>query len=505
MTGGCFICVDAGTTRLKAALLDGNGEQLDIAGQQLQVLHPVDGACESNMLSFYRAFCSTIKELYERNKERWDILGLGITGQGDGLWAVDKQGEPVRNAILWNDTRVKNMNLSNLGTINHYCINHSVTSLFSGSAPLLAKWVKEKEPENYSRIYKILHCKDWLNYKLTSNFATDYSDASTAVFNIFAKSYSTEVLGMLGIPESLSLFPMAHPSTEVVGLVNEQASFDTSLPKGTPVICGAIDVVAAALGIGLEKTGQACTLVGTTLSNEIVLAEKDAKTPCVTGSVLDFTSQNKYLRIMAALSGASTLDWARSIIVPELSFDEVEEGIRKIPPGCEGVIYLPYIYGERAPFKSPSACGGFYGLTERHSRFHLIRAAYEGLALSMYDCYMNLPPVFNEVYIAGGGAQSSFVCQLFSDCLGKPVARKKIREPGIQGVYYLLREAFNMGIEVSGYADSDVFVPDNANHMVYMRLYKLFKELRGSMKRYWKERAEFIEFQVGGNKNDGFQ
>src|ERR1035437_2182475 len=109
-----------------------------------------------------------------------------------------------------------------------------------------------------------------------------------------------------------------------------------------------------------------------------------------------------------------------------------------------------------------------------------------------------LPLVFNEVYIAGGGAQSSFVCQLFSDCLGKPVVRKKIRESGIQGVYYLLREAFNMGIEVSGYADSDVFVPDNANHMVYMRLYKLFKELRGSMKRYWKERAEFIEFQVEG-------
>jgi sugar (pentulose or hexulose) kinase len=222
--------------------------------------------------------------------------------------------------------------------------------------------------------------------------------------------------------------------------------------------------------------------------------------------VLDFALQGKYLRIMAALSGTSTLDWARSIIVPELSFDEVEEGMGKIPPGCEGVLYLPYIYGERAPFKNASACGGFYGLTERHGRFHLIRAAYEGLALSMYDCYMNLPPVSNEVYIAGGGAQSSFLCQLFSDCLGKPVIRKKIREPGIQGVYYLLREAFNVGIEVSEFSDFDVFMPDNANHVVYMRLYKLFKELRGSMKRYWKERAHFIRVTTPrGNENDVFQ
>jgi len=497
VTGGCFICVDAGTTRLKAALLDGNGGQLDIAGQQLQVLHPFDGACESDMLSFYRVFCSTIKELYDRNKERWNILGLGITGQGDGFWAVNKQGEPVRNAILWNDTRVKNMNFSDLDNINDYCINHSVTSLFSGAAPLLAKWVKEKEPQNYSRVYKILHCKDWLNYKLTGNFATDYSDASTAVFNIFKKSYSTEVLGMLGIPESLNLFPMAYPSSKIVGLVNERASFDTCLAKGTPVICGAIDVTAAALGIGLKKTGQACTIVGTTLCNEILLDEKDAKNPCVSGSVLDFVSKDKYLRIMAALSGASTLDWARSIIVPELPFDELEECMKKIPCGCEGVIYLPYIYGERSPFKNPLACGGFYGLTERHSRFHLIRAAYEGLALSMYDCYMNLPQVFDKVYISGGGAQSSFICQLFSDCLGKPMVRKKIYEPGIQGIYYLLREAFDMGIEASGCPDSEVFMPDNTNHMVYIRLYKLFKELRGNMKGYWKERAEFIKFPIG--------
>ena len=202
---------------------------------------------------------------------------------------------------------------------------------------------------------------------------------------------------------------MAYPSSKIVGLVNERASFDTCLAKDTPVIWGAIGVAAAASGIGLKKTGQACTIVGTTLCNKILLDEKDTKNPYVSGSVLDFVSKDKYLRIMAALSSATTLDWARSIIVPELPFDELEECMKKIPCGCGGVICLPYIYGERSPFKNPFACRGFYSLPERHSRFHLIRAAYRGLALSMYDCYMNLPQVFDGIYISGGGAERLYL------------------------------------------------------------------------------------------------
>lgn len=149
---------------------------------------------------------------------------------------------------------------------------------------------------------------------------------------------------------------------------------------------------------------------------------------------------------MAALSGSSTIDWARSILVPGMDFAQIEEGLRQVPVGSNGVLYHPYIYGERTPFRNPDACGGFYGLTARHTRFDLLRGVYEGLILSMMDCYRHLPDTDGKVFLSGGGSQSDMLAQMIADGLGKEVSRPAARELGIYGIV----SAVKVGIGYTG-------------------------------------------------------
>jgi len=483
-----FLGIDAGTSRIKAALIDGEGNQIDIISMPVKVLFPFDGACEINMMELWNTTCKITKSLSQRNPKIWNkLVGIGITGQGDGLWPVDSKGKPVRNALLWNDTRTKNLKISNRDDIDKICLKNFANPVYAGSAHILLRWLKEKEKENFKKIATILHCKDWLNFMLTGELLTDYSDASTALLNIYKKKYVGEILEIMDLGECEKLFPVAVPSTTIIGNVKKIASDQTAIKEGIPVIAGAVDVAAVAFGAGIKQNGEACTIVGTTLCNEIVLDKKyvDFKN----GMIICYIVPEKYMNLMPTLNGTSTIDWIKNIFYPDLTFKQLENRLLKVPLGSRGIIYHPYIYGERAPFKNSFACGGFYGLKSAHNKIDMVNAAYEGLVFSLYDCYQSLPKIYDRVYISGGGSKSRMLCQMISDCLGKRVVRFALKELGISGIVSTLKIALAYNNFSKIQANDEVtFIPDMKKHTQYKRLYNIFKKLRMEMEGFWEAR-----------------
>lgn len=482
--------VDAGTTRMKAALLDAAGRVLALEALDVTVLHPFEGASEVDMQALWEAFCQLTRKLSANHPRLWqDLAGLCISGQGDGCWPVGADGQPVRNAMLWNDTRTRSLNLKAAGEIEAYCIAHQLTPLFPGAAPLQALWLKQEEPQNYARLKWVLHCKDWLNFRLTGRAVTDSSDASTALLNVHTLQYDLGLLELLGIPESGPAFPPLVDAGSEIGPVSAEAAQHSGLPQGLRVFMGGIDVAVAAAGANVNLPGEALTIIGTTLCNEVVIAAGQVNHQDTRGSALRHVNPQAFLRVMATSSGTSSIDWARNLLMAGLSFAEIETGVAAVAPGSEGVLFQPYLYGERAPFRNPLACGGFYGLSARHDAMHLMRAVYEGLGMMLVDCYQALPPV-EQVVVAGGGTGSDTLCQILADCLGKPVFRTGIAELGLHGVYRLMCAGLGLAAEepLDLIERAHAFVPDPDRQRFYHDLYPVFLHLRQSLEPYWKAR-----------------
>ena len=489
-----FLGIDAGTTRIKAALLDSGGTILAQAGRDATVYKPREGWCEMDMELLWQRLCEITTQLKAEALDVWqDIAGVGITAQGDGLWMIDEQGEPVGNAILWNDTRTRDFELNHRKELDEYLIEHHATPIFAGSMPLLLAWVKENQPDRYARAACAFHCKDWLNYNLTGVMATDYSDGSNSSVDIFSKTLLAESFQLMGIPEAARLHPPMYPSVQILGGVTPQAAALTGLKEGTPVIAGAIDVTAVSLGAGVTGIGDGCTILGTTLCNEMLIDRRQVDHRDTHGSVLCGIMPDSYLRVMAAQSGTSTIDWCRKILAPNLSFAEIEAGIEQIKPGADGIVYHPYLYGERAPFKDPNACGGFYGLTVRHDRFHLLRAVYEGLIFSLRDCYAHLPAGDGALYVSGGGTRSNLLCQLMADVLQKEVVRPGAEELGIYGVVSAVKVGLGITDDYTPVipGGSDRFIPRIDVHRNLEEPYESFLALRRDVSDFWKSRARW--------------
>jgi sugar (pentulose or hexulose) kinase len=171
-----------------------------------------------------------------------------------------------------------------------------------------------------------------------------------------------------------------------------------------------------------------------------------------------------------------------------MGFAELDAALKQVPAGSNGILFHPYLYGERAPFREPHACGGFYGLTAGHSRMELVRAAYEGQALALMDCFYSLPQTDGVLYLCGGGAQSDFLCYLVASALNKTVLRPPYQELGIRGIGIVTRMALGGSAEESAAQGCKAFSPDEETHAVFERLYKMFVELRKDMTPYWRAR-----------------
>ncbi|MBI9105270.1 MAG: hypothetical protein JEZ04_00910 [Spirochaetales bacterium] len=483
--------MDVGTTNIKVVLADSDGTILDIVCGAAEVQMPFDGASEMDMEALWERLCSLTNQLKQRNLKVWNqIAGAGISAQGDGMWAIDRQGKPVGNAILWNDTRTKVLTDVDEDGLDKLLIQKSSTALFAGAFPLILKWIKIKQPERYALIDKVFRCKDWLNFNLTGNVASDFTDFSTCGINIFTHEYVHEIFDFLDISEAKTMMPPLIAPTDIVGKISASAEKFSGIPEGVPLIAGTIDVVATSIGAGMTEVGDSCCIIGTTLCNEVLIDADSVDTSDRKGSALCSVFPGKYVRVMAALSGASTIDWAKDILAPEMSFIELISVLKDIPTGSRGLIYHPYIRGERAPFRDSFACGGFYGLTARHTRFDMLKAAFEGMVLSIKDCYKALPKADGKIYLSGGGAASDLSCQLIAHALKKEVIRPNREELGARGIVEVIK--IGLKIETSSKQcaeDVDLFSPDSVESEKFEAMYNEFLALKENMTDFWKWRS----------------
>ena len=491
--------VDAGTTNIKSVALAADGEERYRSARENTVARPEPGWAEQSLPATWERTCETVREVVGSLGEDERIAAVGVTGQGDGCWALDSDGEPARDAILWSDGRAASVVEAWTGSgtadrIAEIC----GSAVFPGASAAILAWLKDERPREYGRIDTVLSCKDWLKYRLTGERTTDYTDASMPYLDVGAGVYSDDVLDLAGIPEVADARPRLVAGPEVVGRVTATAAGETGLAEGTPVVSGLLDVIASAVGSGVAAPGGSSSVVGTTSLNQTFLGEPDTS-PVGVGFTMALGFDSLWSRAMASMTGTPNLDWAVETIAPTGDFEAVEEAVADVPPGSDGVVYLPFLSGagERAPFLDADARAGLMGLEPDHGWATVLRAVYEGVALALRDCYAAIPADPERVAVSGGGARSPFWCQLFADCLGTEIAVTAGEELGAKGVALLA------GVGTGRYPDLETAVertvstartyePRPDHEAFYAEWYDLYTDTYEAMFEPWAERAALL-------------
>jgi sugar (pentulose or hexulose) kinase len=431
-----------------------------------------------------------------------------------GAWLVDGDGNPVRDAILWCDGRAGPL-LDRLSeedpdfTSQVYDIVGC--AMQQGCTLPLLRWLAENEPQSLDKARYILCCKDWLCFKLTGAIHLDPTEACVLPGDARTRGYSEPMFDLLGVKAYRHLFPPLQPSEKVVGEILPEAAQLTGLKAGTPVVAGAGDVPASALGVGAYEPGVACSLLGTNFLNCLV-TDRPVFEPRGVGAVFCLPGE-RWLRSAINVSGTTSLDWAiDQFCQPEKTasassaelFAAVESLAMQSPPGASGIIYLPYLsaQGITAPVVEPAARAELFGLTNEHTRADLVRAVYEGLALSIRDCYEVIPADIGEIRLAGGAAKSTFFCQAVADVTGKCIVVPSGTEFGARGAALLAAVGIGWFETI---ADALSLSPNTARtyesnaeaKAIYDAAYMTYGELREALQPIWRHNARRLG-QHGG-------
>lgn len=495
-----LIGVDAGTTVIKAVAFSLDGDELHHHSLDNAVDSPEPGYAEQSMAATWETTAEVLRTVVEKLDSDDEILGVGVTAQGDGCWLLDENDEPIRPAILWSDSRANGIvsEWADQG-ISQEIYDICGGGLFPGSSLTILQWLKDHEPETFEQVGTVFWCKDWLKYKLTDEIVSDPSDMSLPYLDIETVEYSDEVLELAGLESVGDALPPIKNGDEVIGEVTATAAEQTGIPEGTPVVSGLFDVPASGIGSGASAAGDGSSVVGTTSLNQTILDEPyKGSTPV--GITAALGVDGLWARFMASMTGTPNLDWALEEIMAFSQFDLVEMAVGEIPVGSDGIIYHPFLSsaGERAPFSDPNARAQFMGLSQEHTQAHLVRAVYEGISLAMRDCYEHLPYDTDEIFLSGGGANSDFWCQMFADALDASIAVPNGSEFGAQGAAILA------GIGVGVYDDLQSavdrtsgidrsFEPRPEKAQQYDRWYDVYKEAYEATFDVWSHRAEAVD------------
>lgn len=497
--GRILIGVDAGTSMIKAVVFSLDGEELDVSQRSNPVKNPQPGWDEQDMALTWRQTAATIDDVLTGRPDNEEIVGVGVTGQGDGCWFVDEDGEPIRDAILWSDGRTSEyINEWQADGTAQEAADICGSAIFPGTSAAIYRWLEDNEPETTERIETVFFCKDWLKYKLTGERASEPSDMSLPYVDVETVEYTEEIPEVFGVPELSEKLPPLLSATEIVGTVTPEAAARTSLPEGTPVASGLFDVPSMAIGTGAIDPGDSSSIVGTTSVNQTLLSEPNTE-PEGIGFTLPLGIEGLWTRAMAAMAGTPNLDWFLDEVVESRDFAAIESRLESIPAGSEGLLYHPFLSeaGERSPFLETGARAQFSGLAPRHTENHLIRSIYEGIAFSVRDCFEHIPSDSEIVHLSGGGARSDFWCQIFADCIGIPVAVPDGAEFGAKGAALLT------GIAVDEYNDiadavertttiTRSYEPNEGTVAEYDRWYYLYKDIYESMFEHWRTREAIL-------------
>jgi xylulokinase len=429
--------LDIGTTGARALAVDESGQVLASASAEYPLYSPRPGWTEQHPEDWWQATRKVLASVAAALPGQ--VASLGLTGQMHGAVFLDSEDSVIRPALLWNDQRTASQctQITNrLGRDRLMAIagNPALTGF---QAPKLL-WLREIEPANYRRIAHVLLPKDYIRLRLTGEFATDASDASgTLLLDLRERKWSAEILEALEVPRDW--LPTVYEGPEETGRLRADVSSELGLPAGTPIAAGGGDNAAAAVGCGIVEVGLASSSIGT---SGVLFAYTPQFMPDPSGRLHAFCHAvpDAYHLMGVTLSAGGSLRWWRHVLGDRHSYDALIELAASAPLGSEGLLFLPYLTGERAPHSDPSARGAFFGLTTRHDVAHLTRAVLEGVVYSLDDCLeiMNgLGIGVTQVRAIGGGARSALWRQIQADVYGVPVHRTRVEEGPAYGAALL--------------------------------------------------------------------
>ena len=504
--------MDIGTSGCKSIIVDEDANVVSSCTEEYPLYSPKPGWNEQEPEDWWKgAYTSLKKAIAKSGVDPSEIKALSFSGQMHGLVALDKDGKVIRRAYLWNDQRCEKQcqdvlrEVGGIDELRKYT-NNNLLPGYQGGKIL---WLRENEPENYARMAKAILPKDYLRYKLTGEFYTDVSDASgTGLFDVKKREYSWDLIDRLGI--SRDFFPPAVESDVVTGTITKEAAELTGLCPGTKVVGGGGDSVIQTTGMGLIREG----ILGLTIGTAGIVAMGMSEYVPNTEEALQFFCNNQsdlYHVMGVMLAGGGSYKWYRDTLCGDEVMQAREKGCDPYDilnaaaelstPGSRGLVYLPYLSGERAPYTDPNLRGCFIGLSQSHVKGDITRAIMEGVTYGMKqigDSILRMKPMqMDRIIVSGGGSYSNLWRQILSDIFQLPVYTVSgAKEGGAYGacmvggvgagIWKNLDEACSLMKTVTENQ------PNPANKAVYEEMYGIYDEMVPTLKKQF-DRLSAIE------------
>ena len=500
--------IDIGTSGTKTLICDEDGTVLATAMAEHPIFSPKPGWSEQNPGDWWLAVCRATRAVLKKAKVKAaDVGAIGLSGQMHGSVFLGDTGKPLRPALLWNDQRTAEQcaQIESAAGGRAALIDLVANPALTGFTAPKILWVRQHEPRVYEKTRQILLPKDYIRYRLTGEYATEVSDASgTLLLDVVHRAWSDRLLGLLQIDRAL--LPRLHESQEVTGTLTASAAEALGLRAGTPVVGGAGDQAAGAVGNGIVMPGIVSATLGT---SGVVFAHSDHPTLDPKGRVhtMCHAIPDKWCVFGCMLSAGGSFQWLRN----QLGATEVaaagKRGVdpyelliaeaAKAPPGSEGLFFLPYLTGERCPHPDPLARGGWIGLTARTTRGMLIRSLIEGVTFGMRDALeimrqMQVP--ITQTRASGGGARSAFWRQLQADIYKCPIVLTNAAEGPAYGVALLAGVGTGVWSSVEQACKASIkqtakILPSKKMSRLYDRQFVVYDKLYFDLKQRFVEMA----------------
>ena len=505
-----LIGIDVGTSSMKTLLVDEEGSVVSSATEFYPFETPKPLWSEQDPAHWGKATCVSIKRVLEENQvSAKDVAGLGLTGQMHGLILLDKDNLVLRPCILWNDQRTAKQCTDITAKVgSERILELTGNPVLPGFTASKIAWVQENEPEIFAKAERFLLPKDYVRLLLSGEHFTDVSDASgTSLLNVGKRDWSDEMCSALGI--NRSFLPEVTESTVASTRVSAAAAMGTGLLEGTPIAAGGGDQAAQAVGSGIVREGIVSATLGT---SGVVFAHSDDYRVEPNGLLHAFCHAvpGKWHLMGVMLSAAGSFDWYKTAFgateeqEAEASgknvFDILTHQAANAPPGSEGLLFLPYLSGERTPHPDPHARGTFFGMTLRHGKAHMTRSVLEGITYGMNDSLQlirNLGIEISEVRASGGGAKSDFWLQMQADIYRSKVVTTNVTEGAAFGAAVLAGVASGVYSDLELAADKIVKntgeTEPGSNQSVYADYYPEYQALYPALKDRFASISQVVE------------
>ncbi|HZZ42879.1 MAG TPA: xylulokinase [Tepidisphaeraceae bacterium] len=500
--------IDIGTSGTKTLICDHDGVVLATALAEHPISHPRPGWSEQNPEDWWQSTIAATRAVLKKSRlQPSDITAVGLSGQMHGSVFLADSEKPLRPALLWNDQRTTKQcdDITARAGGREKLIELVANPALTGFTAPKILWLRDNEPRNYAKLKHVLLPKDYIRLRMTGDYATEVSDASgTLLLDVANRQWSTKLLSLLDLDPSL--LPSMHESQQVTGTLTKSAAKALGLAEGTPVVGGAGDQAAGAVGNGIVRSGIVSATLGT---SGVVFAHADRPVRDPLGRVhtMCHAVPNKWCVFGCMLAAGGSFQWFRNTLgQPEIAaakkqkqdpYELLIAQAQRAPIGAEGLFFLPYLTGERCPHPDPLARGAWIGLTARTTRDHMIRALLEGITFGMRDALeiirsMNIP--ISEIRASGGGARSPFWRQLQADIYNTPLLTTNASEGPAYGVALLAGVGTNVWPSVEQACKSSIkptqkSPPNKKRAAQYEPYYRAYDKLYDTLKDRFTENA----------------